>query len=205
MRINKNFLAVLFVCFGLSFFKAQFYSYGIRASMLYNFDGKLKEIRNGIENILKSKGSAKSGWQIGGFVRVKIPFLFIQPELVYSNFSCAYFLSQEARSFNSRVYRLDFVSLVGTSFLGFFRIYGAPIFSLNLNNGLDLKDSTDFKIDRWGSGFQLGLGADVSILTVDLRWEKGLSKFGNNFRFGDKNYEIENKPSMLIFSLGLRF
>jgi hypothetical protein len=61
------------------------------------------------------------------------------------------------------------------------------------------------KIDRWAVGFQLGLGADISIITVDLRWERGLSKFENNFKLANQTYIIENKPSLLIFSLGVHF
>jgi hypothetical protein len=119
MKVNKNFFFVFFLFGILNFLKAQNYSYGIRASMFYNFDGKLKEIKQNAINIIDDKANAKAGWQAGGFARIKIPFLYIQPELIYTEFSHTYF-NTKLSSFNSKVSRLDFSLPIGTFFLNFF-------------------------------------------------------------------------------------
>lgn len=204
MKFRKSIFFVLLLFCSLNFLKSQSFSYGIRGGMLYNFGGILKEVISNTRNIVKDSGSAKMGWQLGGFVRMEVPFLFVQPELVYTDFSRLYNKLEKVNC-DSRISRVDFSPLIGINFLAFFRFYVAPVFSFSFINEIDLKSIKISNLDRWKTAFQVGLGADISIITVDLKWERGLSKSENTFALANKHYSLENRPSMLIFSLGFRF
>ena len=198
---NKKSLSLFIFLIGIFSLKAQV-SFGVKGGVLYNFKGNFKEITQKGE-VFEGNGSGEIGSHFSIFTRLKAPILFIQPELTLTNFSYSY-LNKDDIYFKSKVLRLGLTPIMGFSFLSFFRAYIGTPFSFNLRNKIDLEDTLDFKLDRWTAGIQIGLGLDASIVNVDLRWERGFNKSQNAFSYRNSKCFIENKPSMILVSVGLK-
>lgn len=148
------------------------------------------------------------GYQVGAFARVGGAGFYLQPEA---------YIGSKGGEFGSirqdgTVYEgdakvnfttLDIPVLIGNKF-GFeklnFRIMAGPVVSFLLDkeakknysvatNFSDYKDQT--------IGLQTGAGVDLGNLSVDLRYEKGLSNI-------DKSGQYDQKQNLWHFSLGYK-
>lgn len=179
---------------------AQEADFGIKGGFNYGATGDLKmeNASNDLGDIID--GKEKSGYHIGFFSRLEILGIFLQPELMYTR------LNTEYKDFDYKIDKLDLPVLVGINVFGPLNIKAGPSFQYILSNELE---DTDLKIGDVENditvGYQLGVGATIGSLGLDLRYE---GAFSENTAFSEEaseNFQIDSRPSQWILSLSYAF
>ena len=81
-----------------------------------------------------------------------------------------------------------------------------PAFNFPLSQKLsdNIKD-LDHNYKSTTVGYQAGIGADVSVLMLDLKYEGNLSKLGDSVTFpGAGTFNTDMRSSQIIFSVGIK-
>ncbi len=179
------FLCIL-ACVGIA--QAQF-NFGIKAGVTLN---SLSVDKSGIS------ADVNPGFNVGVFARIGKK-LYIQPEIAYS-FSKFKFdvnssnlidgtAGQEAsKTFKESQQGVSIPILVGYKILNLkvmnLRAFLGPEFMISTSNFSSLKDNIqDFKSKAFGVSGLVGVGVDVLMLSLDLRYSY---PFTNNFVIGDE-------------------
>jgi hypothetical protein len=141
------------------------------------------------------------GYQVGVLARFNLPMVYIQPELLVTRSGTDY--QWEGKDINLRYTKLELPVMVGIHLLGLARIQVGPTLSLLLTakeNIQKAKDIKDVKIDYepLSLGWQAGIGTDLGRFIIDLKYEGGLTKFGNKL----SGTSMEHGPSLWILSVG---
>ncbi|MEM9981806.1 MAG: porin family protein [Bacteroidota bacterium] len=153
----------------------------------------------------------KLGFVGGAYARFKIPIigLYVQPEVQFSqmggNFTVENLLLEDTEV-ETRINNLDFNLLLGQRFgvgpLGI-RVNVGPTYSRVLSaeqtiNGGDEEDIQDeLKENLWALG--LGAGLDISKLSIDLRYQLGLTRLAED----DENDDTRNSAIQLTLGFKL--
>lgn len=187
--MKKTFLALCILMSTVSLSSAQLlptFQFGIKGGL--NFSQ------------LKSDGewldaSTKTGYQAGVWARIGGAGFHFQPELyVTGKSSEATFKDEGGGNVTADVTftSLDLPLLIGTRIgmgpIGF-RVQVGPVVSFMLDEGIGnaLEQVTEFKdYKNQAIGLTGGIGADISKLRVDLRYEHGLSDLSKNGSEGQK-------------------
>ena len=151
------------------------------------------------------------GYHVGVFTRLGVAGLYLQPEL-YLGSKGNNFIKIEDTSGNEvqangkvRFTTLDLPLLIGTkigpSKLNL-RFMAGPVasFVINENTTFDsayrnISDFGNYKKQNWA--YQAGAGVDVGNMTVDLRYEGGLSNVS-------RSNEYNQKQNLVHLSLGIK-
>ena len=195
---------------------AQFVKPGLKTGLNFNrlsFDA-VENITSAGKEYSISQDANFSSFHIGLMLRINIFKAFIQPEL-YFNTSGGKILIEEtqgaiAESFvRSITYnKIDLPVLVGGK-LSFLRIYAGPVTSYVLSTDSEIEEiipemetlSKNFTI-----GYQAGTGFDLlKTLTIDFRYEGGLSKLGDKFSMGTQDFAFDARTNKFMLSLGIFF
>lgn len=178
------------------------FAFGIKGGANYS---KLKT-----EDDLTDENSIM-GYHVGIFTRLGAAGLYLQPEL-YLGSKGNNFIKIEDTSKNEvqasgkvRFTTLDLPLLIGTK-IGpgklNLRFMGGPVvsFVINENTSFDsayqnISDFGNYKKQNWA--YQAGAGVDVGNLTVDLRYEGGLSNIS-------RSNEYNQKQNLFHLSLGIK-
>ncbi len=150
---------------------------------------------------------AQTGYHVGVYGRFGGVGFFVQPELLFTQTKgeFAYIPSGVSGStppedYKAEFNRLDIPVLVGVRFLRLFRVMAGPIASININskleNSVETIDDADFSSATFG--YQAGLGFDIGRLTVDGRYEGGLSKVSENIG----TFSTDNRLNQWVVSVG---
>jgi hypothetical protein len=154
---------------------------------------------------LKSDGKyfnsdTKAGYQAGLYGRVGVLGFHIQPE-VYLTGKNTTVKAENGESTDVKFTTVDVPVLLGKRFgLGPIgaRIQTGPIFSFKVDDKqdkiIDQLNPNSYK--KSGTSWAFGVGADVSSLRVDLRYEMGLNKVNN---------ESQANPKINMWSIGLGY
>ncbi|MGJ1329731.1 porin family protein [Sphingobacterium multivorum] len=154
---------------------------------------------------LKSDGKyfnsdPKAGYQAGLYGRVGVLGFHVQPE-VYLTGKNTKVTNAEGESTDVKFTTVDIPVLLGKRFgLGPIgaRIQTGPIFSFKVDDKQDKVianlDPNNYK--KSGTSWAFGVGADISSLRVDLRYEMGLNKVNN---------ESQANPKINMWSIGLGY
>ncbi|WP_313384912.1 outer membrane beta-barrel protein [Chishuiella sp.] len=199
--MKKLFLTVLLgliANFGL----AQNITFGLKGGAVFNTD-KGQVWRDATSNIYKKDGKAAAGFQAGALLRVSLTGLYIQPELLYSQFKNEYEYQNVKTDVTKK--RLDIPVNVGKRFLGIGHIQAGPVFSYYFDDKISLKDVSKAKQDDFNVGFQVGTGVEISRLLLDLRYEFGFGKTTSKFIKDGTQFTTQNRPQMLNLSLAYLF
>ena len=188
-------IAVMFIAYNTS--NAQI-SYGIKGGLNYNYAN--------IDGIKDFAVDNKVGYNIGGFLRVKIPLLgfYVQGEPTYTR------LNAEVTDKNGKLgttnlgsNRFDLPVLAGFKF-ALFRFYAGPVMSWNLGSSVDWESVDVVVKDKTSIGGQVGVGVELGRLMVDLRYEGGISHELEAV-MGDKPpTQFDNRGSQLILGVALK-
>ena len=175
-----------------------------------------------IDSVIYKKSSSESlklkvndanyGFNIGGWVRLKIGAIYLQPEVIFNTSKVQYKLTRKNGSFmtdsllSERFNNLDIPILLGFK-LGSFRVNGGPIAHIHLNGNNDLEQLTDYKSNFQSAtwGYQAGIGLDFGKLGLDLRYEGNFNNFGDHITFGGTKYEFSKASSRLILGIAYSF
>ena len=159
------------------------------------------------------RSDAKSGFNIGAFARLGTK-IYLQPELLYcvknsqsSNSTGTATTSQSVKLKTIQVPILLGFKLIDLK-LASIRAFTGPAMSIPMNSSSvnydsvsgKIFDTKNYKNNIWD--WQLGAGVDVGMITLDCRYEWGLSNTsgGNVNKVG-----FVNKGNTLTFSLGFKF
>ena len=198
----KKLILTAIVGLASNFATAQNIDFGIKGGAVFNTDkGKVWQDAG---NIFKRDGKASAGFQAGALARVSLAGIYIQPELLYTQFKNEY--DVDGQKLNVTKKRLDIPVNVGKRFLGIGHVQAGPVFSYYFDDKLSVKDFTTAKQDEFNVGMQIGAGVEVSKLLFDLRYEFGLGKVGSDILNGSKGqYRTENRPQMLNLTVAYLF
>ena len=209
--MRKVFLIVVLLGF-TGVVNAQLVTFGLKAGVntttdvfknvsLTNDEGKGYDIIN---------NKAKVGFLAGAYARVSILGFFVQPELYYAQSSTEITLqeigtttvSKEVNKLNT----LNIPILFGTKF-GPLRVNAGPVATIILSNTniVDNISGLDQDMDKANWGLQAGIGLDISMISLDARYETSISKLGSayNTASGSK-VNFGSRPQQFIFTLGLK-
>jgi hypothetical protein len=154
--------------------------------------------------------SGNLGYHIGGFLRASLLGIFIQPELYFSSISSEYKVEDFSGSgtvqelAKQKIGRMDVPVLVGIK-LRTFRLGLGPVGSIIVANKSDLPDLTGYEeiLKSATFGYQLGAGADIWKISIDLRYEGNLTKLGDHLDIGGQTINLDNRVRQFIISLGI--
>jgi len=156
--------------------------------------------------------SGNLGYHIGGFMRASLAGIFIQPELYFSSIANEFNVEDISGTgtadqlINQKIGRMDVPVLVGVK-LGTFRLGLGPVGSIVISDKSDLTDITGYEATLKSAtfGYQLGAGLDIWKLGIDLRYEGGLTKLGDQLDIGGHTINLDNRVRQIIISLALNF
>lgn len=186
--MKKIFLVVAIICGSYLTSNAQF---GVKGGLNFSSNGELKELGDDI------KADSKTGYHVGIMYQTKGDSFYLRPELIYTSTKSEY-----ASRGDLTINKLDMPILLGYHVFKPISIFAGPSLQYILDtDGFNLNDAErDFTI-----GVQFGAAVDLGDkLTVDLRYEKGLSENLANFAdiSGDR---VDTRPTQLILGLALKF
>lgn len=120
----------------------------------------------------------KTGFQLGAWGRVGVTGFHVQPEVYYASKKAG--VTKDGQEGDATFKSMDVPILLGTK-IGLgpvgFRIQAGPVFSFAQDGKVvNIPDATNWsKYKKNSTGIIGGIGADISKLTVDLRYEHGLT------------------------------
>jgi hypothetical protein len=143
---------------------------------------------------------AQTGYHLGVFGRIGGAGFFVQPELLFTQTSGKFLNDQD--QIKAQFNRLDIPVMVGMRFFKVLRLQAGPIASLNIDSKLKEAGTTvrDVEFKNATLGYQAGLGIDLGNLSIDGRYEGGLSKWTENIG----NFDTDNRINQWVLSVGFR-
>lgn len=172
--------------------------------------------------------SYEMGFHFGAFARIKILAVFLQPELIFSQTNAAinmnpegfdaFGVANQVKSSKVTYNNFDVPVLLGFKF-GPAHICAGPVATFKLNSKIDdatqqlLKeiesdnDMDVFTVTKKATfGAQIGTGLTIAKkLTVDVRYEFGLSKLGDKVTIGEQEFKTDQRGNQFIGSIGWMF
>jgi len=157
------------------------------------------------------KSDAKSGYNVGAFARLGTK-IYLQPELLYcvrNSQSTSGTANQSVKLKTIQVPILLGFKLIDLK-LASIRAFTGPAMSFPMKSSKvtydgvsgPIYDTENYKNNIWD--WQLGAGVDVGMITLDCRYEWGLSKTSDG-SVNVTNPTFVNKGNTLTFSVGFKF
>jgi len=199
-NMKKIIFSIVFLTLGWATSKAQTFNLGVKAGVNL---AKLNADFASEENRL--------GYQIGAWARIGGASFYVQPE-AYIGSKGNKFISFTQDNGNEvqaegkvKFTTLDIPVLLGTKFGAKnlnFRLMAGPVISFILDENSTFssayQQATDFSnYKNQALGLQAGAGVDVGSISVDLRYEAGLSNIS-------KSEKYTQKPNLFQLSLGFK-
>lgn len=152
--------------------------------------------------------NAQTGYHLGVFARFGGIGFFVQPELLFTQTSGSFriesssFPSQSPIEYEAKFNRLDVPVMAGLRVLKVIRLMAGPVASFNINSSLKDASNTvkavDFK--KATLGYQAGVGVDLGNLSIEGKYEGGLSNFTESIG----TYTADNRLNQWVLSLGFK-
>ena len=204
-----------FFTFGIA--SAQFFSFGIKGGVNYS---KLKfdEIQNisstGLDYNL-AEDEAFQSFHFGVMTRLKILNVYIQPEMYFNTSGGKVLIEEIDAGGISTEYvkqvkfsKIDMPVLLGFK-IGPLRVNAGPVASLVLSEDNEIGEiipELESLSKTATIGYQAGVGIDIlKFLTIDYRYEGGLSKWGDKLTIAGNDYAFDSRANMHLLSLGILF
>ncbi|MCB0835123.1 MAG: PorT family protein [Bacteroidetes bacterium] len=148
-------------------------------------------------------------YAVGGFFRVQLLGIYVQPELLFATSKVTYEENNQQTGSTDdrkeRFYNLEIPVMAGTK-LGPLRAQAGPVFRMDINSMSELVNVSGYgrNLQESSVGLRAGVGVDLGKkIIVDLTYEANLSAFANEVTIGGHSYELSNRKSQVTFSLGL--
>lgn len=180
---------------------AQNVDFGVKGGLIFNTDKG--EVISDLTNIYKNRGEGSTGFQLGVLSRISLGGLYVQPEVLYSQFKNEY--NVENQSFKVTKKRVDVPVNVGKTFLSVAHIQAGPVFSYYMDDNISWKEVSKIKQDDFNVGLQVGGGAKISNILLDVRYEFGLGKMTSDFIKEETSFSTETRPRFLNVSVAYLF
>lgn len=148
----------------------------------------------------------------GGLViRAQLGKFLIQPEVLFNSNSVDYKVDDLSNNIIGQIKEekfqyLDIPLLLGYKF-GPLRLMAGPEGHIFINNSSELTDfdNYDEKFKSMTLSWLGGIGLDLWSLMLDVRYEGSFNKFGEHIRFGNQQFDFDDRPSRWTFSVGFLF
>lgn len=152
--------------------------------------------------------NAQTGYHLGVFARIGGAGFFVQPELLFTQTSGSFriettsFPTQSPIEYEAKFNRLDVPVMAGFRVLRVIRVMAGPIASFNINSSLKDASNTVRAVDFKSAsiGYQAGVGLDIGNLSVEGKYEGGLSSFAENIGV----YTADNRLNQWVLSVGFK-
>lgn len=180
-------------------------SFGLKAGVASN-NFNMDQVTSGAA-VVAAAEEASWGFHGGAFVRISFLGLMVQPEVLFStsqnNLKIDDGITPD-QIVGQKYNKLDIPVMLGIK-LGPIRVMGGPAASIMLSSDTDLADVEGlYKSATFG--YQAGLGVDLfKKLTLDVRYEGGLSNFGNEVTVGGETLELDGRSNAILMSVGIMF
>jgi hypothetical protein len=171
-------------------------------------------MQSGAINYNLKEDESFQGFHIGVMGRLNVFNLFLQPELLFNTTGGKLLIEeiQGGSTLNTvkqvKYSKLDLPVLIGIKF-GPARVNAGPVASVTLASNSEIDDIIpNLETLSKGAtiGLQVGVGLDIlKTITLDARYESGLSKLGDKFSIGNTDYPFDSRNSKFILSLGFFF
>lgn len=197
----KSIKAILFCLIFLSGLTAtaqaqEYFHFGPKAAFSVN---SFQEVRNQ-ENIQYDNFKTVSA---GAFGRLNLGKLYVQPELYFLVKGTNFSMKDSVRSTGKiRLNTFETPVLLGYHLLNTpamnLRAFAGPVFNLytkETQNDMKAWDRERYDFEKKVTSLQMGLGLDVLMLTLDARYEWGLSRI---------NSDLGVRPQQFIISVGYK-
>ncbi|HJX71810.1 MAG TPA: outer membrane beta-barrel protein [Bacteroidales bacterium] len=208
--MKKIILTALFLCFiaGTGYSQLKF---GFRGGFNWYYvraDDILLE-NNTLRLTIPSK--ANLGYHFGVVSQISLFNILIQPELLFTSNKNDVLLKDEQTSqtegfAEQRIYRMDLPVMLGFKIKSF-KVGAGPVGTAIIGTKTNLVDISNYeqKFKTLSFGYQLGVGLDFPNISLDLKYEGKLSKFGDKLTFMNRTFDFDQRSSQLIFGIGLFF
>jgi len=151
---------------------------------------------------------AQLGYHLGVFARFGGVGFFVQPELLFTQTSGQFKLevppasSTSPANYEAKFNRLDVPVMAGFRILKIIRVMAGPIASFNIDSSLKEAGTTVQNIDfkKATLGYQAGVGLDIGTLSIEGKYEGGLSNFTENIGA----YTADNRLNQWVLSVGFK-
>ncbi len=204
--MKKLLLSILLLLF-VSAASAQIFQLGPRFGVSSS-NLKIKEVTNANLQTI-SQSDARLGFHAGLYARVMVLGFYVQPELLFSSTSSDVTISSASGSAVSSLSfaKLDVPVLVGKRLFGIARVNAGPVFSQLLRadvrqGGVDEDIASQYK--KSTAGYQIGIGADVWKLRLDVKYEGSFGAIADNISIQGQSFPTDTRPRQFIASVGWR-
>lgn len=227
----KKILIAAALLFTANVAMCQLFSVGIKGG-LNSTKLKMKDVAQQLKDangndtetrITMEEAASDLGFHVGGFARINALVMFVQPEIYYTNMSSHIKISATDLSSSSlakdpetaevKNHRIDIPVIVGAKF-GPARLGLGPVASFNLKSETKVSDELKNKVNggfdnaKNTASFAMQVGAGLDILkklTLDIRYEFGLSKLGDEVSAGNNTFKTDQRANSFIASIGWMF
>lgn len=201
----RNLILAIVLVFSSMSLSAQSFKWGAKVNV-GSPDVSLSDIKEANNHIPDVK-NASLNLQLGLFARLQLLGFYIQPEAMFSNSKSE--LKFEDVTGEVKINKLDLPVMVGKRFLKIFRVNAGPVFSLKLSQDIkNVKNTSDEIIANYKNatvGLQYGIGLDISMITIDLRVEKGLQSISDELKIAGKSFSADQRLDQVMLAVGIKF
>ncbi len=204
-------IILLFVAFTVFHYSdAQFLTFGLRGGVNSSALQVKKSFPVSDGTIYYKGGDKILGWHVGMLARVTISNFYVQPELLFVESGGNIVVSGTGYSIPEKgeikFNNLSVPVLAGLKLGKIFRINAGPAFDFPLSHKTaDNLRNLDQKYKKATVGYQAGIGADISALMIDLKYEGNLSKLGDTVTFpGGATFDTDMRCNQVILSIGIK-
>lgn len=173
-----------------------------------NIDASDIQVGNDLDLALEEVNFGIHG---GLVVRAQLGKFLIQPEILFNSNSVDYKVDDLTNNIIGQIKEekfqyLDIPVLLGYKF-GPLRLMAGPEGHIFINNSSELTDfdNYDEKFKTMTLSWLGGVGLDLWSLMLDVRYEGNFNKFGDHIRFGNQQFDFDDRPSRWTFSVGFLF
>lgn len=164
----------------------------------------------GLDRFKVAFEDAKYGIHGGIVIRAQFNKFLIQPEVLFNSNTVEYevtdFDNQVTEILEEKFQYVDIPLMLGFKF-GPLRLMAGPEGHIFVDSASDL-----FRFENYGQNFDNltlswlgGVGLDIWNLMLDVRYEGNFKKYGDHIRFGDRQFDFDDRAARWTFSVGLLF
>lgn len=194
----KNYFLTSILFLSLIFTAQAQLDFGLKGGVNYDFSGEITEVKTAANDI-KHGADSKLGYHLGVWFKAEFLNIFLKPEIVYTQIEKEYAILGTEKV---KTQKIDIPVVLGTKILGPLYVFAGPSFQYILENDFSVTTS-EINTKDFTVGINLGTGIELGKLGLEARWEKGITQNDKAkiLNYGVGNFEIDNRPNQLIFSL----
>lgn len=155
--------------------------------------------------------NAGYGHHLGAYMRLSFLGLYLEPALLFNSNSVDHNITYYSESGvinaikNERYNHLDLPLNLGFK-LGALRFHGGVVGHFLINRVGDVFEWNDYsqKLQNATYGWQMGTGVDIWRIRLDLSYEGGFDRFGDEIIIKNQAYQFDKNPGRLILSFGFK-